>query len=209
MQSATSGLIAGERLRQRVVVRDGGRVRLVGQGAMPVQRARSHEGSAEDLSLEVLGGSHLEFVSEPRLLFPNSSFSQVTRVSVDSSSRVVLVDAVVRHPDPGPVSYLSETRLEFDGEVVAVERMGFENIAEHHFGATVLILAVGEYVTGIDWKPWLKRHGAPTSYGAVSPIRQCPGISVRVVADDGRYLREAIDDALSILLCASAGDITP
>lgn len=176
---------------------------------MPVQRARSQEGSAEDLSLEVTGGSHLEFVSEPRLLFPNSSFSQVTKLSVDSSSRVVLVDAVVRHPDPGPVSYLSETRLEFEGEIVAVERMGFENIAEHQFGATVLILAVGEFVTGIDWKPWLRRHGAPTSYGAVSPLRQCPGISLRVVADDGRHLRQAIDDALSILLHTPVGATEP
>ncbi|GAA3509356.1 hypothetical protein GCM10022294_18890 [Dietzia aurantiaca] len=175
-------------------------MRLIGQGAMPVQQARSEEGSTEDLRLEVTGGSHLEFVSEPRLLFPNSRFNQVTTVSVDSSSGVVLVDAVVRHPDPGPVSYLSETRLVFDGEVVAVERMGFESIAEHRFGATVLVLAVGEFVAGIDWTPWLRRHGAPTSYGAVSPLRQCPGISLRVVAVDGRHARQAIDDALSILL---------
>lgn len=199
VQSATSGLISGERLRQRIVVRDGGRVRLVGQGAMPVQKAKSREGSAEQLCLKVEANSRLEFVSEPRLLFPDSSFSQFTKVSVDSTSCVVLVDAVVRHPDPGLVTYLSETTLEFDGEVAAVERMGFESVGEHHFGASALILAVGEYVQELDWRSWLDRHDSPSSYGAVSPLRRCPGTSVRVVADDGRHLRVAIDDALAVL----------
>nr|WP_241731011.1 MULTISPECIES: urease accessory protein UreD [unclassified Dietzia] len=200
VQSATSGLITGERLRQRVVVRDGGRVRLVGQGAMPVQKVGSHEGAAEDLSLKVMGGSRLDFVSEPRLLLPGSSFSQVSRVSVDTSSCVLLVDAVVRHPDAGSVSYLSETTLEFDGEVAAVERMGFHCVGEHHFGASAFILAVGDHVTGLDWKWWLNKHGARTSYGAVSPLRSCPGMSIRVVAENGYHLRRAIDDALSILV---------
>ncbi|WP_206474392.1 urease accessory protein UreD [Dietzia sp. KRD202] len=199
VQSATSGLISGERLRQRIVVRDGGRVRLIGQGAMPVQKAKSGQGSAEDLCLEVVADSRLEFVSEPRLLFPESEFTQFTKVSVDSTSCVMLLDAVVRHPDPGSVTYLSETTLEFDGEVAAVERMGFESVGEHHFGASALILAVGEDVPGLDWRAWLDTHGSPSSYGAVSPLRRCPGTSVRVVAADGCHLRRAVDEALSVL----------
>ena len=166
---------------------------------MPVQKVGSHEGAAEDLSLKVMGGSRLDFVSEPRLLLPGSSFSQVSRVSVDTSSCVLLVDAVVRHPDAGSVSYLSETTLEFDGEVAAVERMGFESVGEHHFGASALILAVGEDVPGLDWRAWLDTHGSPSSYGAVSPLRRCPGTSVRVVAADGCHLRRAVDEALSVL----------
>ncbi|MDX2357796.1 urease accessory protein UreD [Dietzia sp. PP-33] len=199
VQSATSGLITGEHLRQRIVVRDGGRVRVVGQGAMPVQKAQSQQGSAEDLQLNVVSGSRLEFFAEPRLLFPGSEFSQVTKVALDCSSDMVLVDAVVRHPEPGAVSYSSEIRLEFDGTVVAVERMGFASVPEDRFGATALILAVGGFVAGLDWKPWLEKHSTPTSYGAVSPLRECTGASVRIVADDGRHLRAAIDDALAIL----------
>lgn len=199
VQSGTGTINAGDRLRQRFTLQESAHVRVRGQGAVSVHTARSGTGSSEEIELVLASGSRLELLQEPRILFPGAAFRQRTTAEVPEDSQLILVDAMVRHPEPGQVSYLSELHIERGGRALVTERMGFGGHAAESIPASALVIAAGIEHHPESWSGWLQRQQHPERYGAASALPNCAGTGVKIVAADGRLLREALADALSIL----------
>lgn len=198
IQSGASNMIAGDRLRQRYTLGMGARIRITGQGAMPINRTVNGVGASESVEIHLAETARLEFIQEPRILFSGADYRQFTSVHMGDCSELILVDSVIRHPAPGPASYFSEIRLMREGSTLAVERMGFDFSATRSANSAALIVASGN-APNSDWRSWLALHSSPLSYGCVSPLPNAVGVGVRITAADGGRLRDAVDQALSIL----------
>lgn len=199
VQSGTGTINAGDQLKQRFTLQESTHVQVRGQGAVSVHTARSGTGSSEELELLLAPGSRLELLQEPRILFPGAAFHQRTTAEVPEDSQLILVDAMVRHPDPGQVSYLSELHIERGGRALVTERMGFDSRTADSISASALVIAAGIEHRPEPWSDWLQRHQRPERYGSASALPNCAGTGVKIVAADGRLLREGLAEALSIL----------
>lgn len=208
VQSGSGSVIDGDRLHQVLHAGCGAQVRVVGQGAVSVQRAGEARGATEESRLEVGAGAWLENVPQPRVLFPGADFTQRVEIDVRGTGIALSVDAFVLHADnTEPQRYRCETSVARDGVMVARDRALLVSPPDGaSFGwlrAHAVVLLAG---TGCDterapegWRRWTQEVGSQKAYGAVSALPNDAGLVVRIAAVDGRLLRAAVASALPLL----------
>lgn len=201
VQSGSGSIIAGDRIEQEIRAGKGASVVVRSQGAMTVHRAHDEQGARETARYEAEDGAWLDVANEPRILFGGADYLQRTVLAIAGAGRVVAVESVVFHSEPGPITYGAELVVEVGGVEVAVERTRMYRRATQamRFTAFAVVAAVGvSPEPDSAWRDWCHTNGGPTAYGSIAAMPDGWGITAKVAAVDGRRLRSAVASAYEI-----------
>ena len=217
IQNCAGTVIAGDVVRQRIEVVDGGSAVVRGQGATVVSGVRAGEPAVEDTRLRVDRSSRLLFDPSPRILTAHASYRQRMQVCVEPGGRAVIVDAAVLHPDLSDEtfgSYESSVAVTApDGTLLALDAQMLETTPRVHraptaFG-TVYVIGGGLDRTMTALSPDVESLSVLTGdrrvYLAVSDLPTQAGWAVRIAGSDGGTLRATIA-AVTRLIEAASGE---
>lgn len=196
-----AGAIHGEdRLLQRLAVGAEAAAHVTSQGAASVHRAHSGDCTQEDVRLEVAQGGVLEYLPEPRILFPDAALDSSMDIAVAAGGIALVGDAFTLH-DPGGGerafrSYRSEVVIRRVGGVpMAIDRFEIAGLPMQLGG----LRAFGSLYLVVDRDAeTLVRMAADLTaalaqidglYGAASPLPGGIGLGIRVAARELRALR--------------------
>lgn len=224
LQSASGGLYAGESLGQRVALEPGAAVHLTTQAACVVHARAGGRPARQRASLEVGAGSHLEYLPEPLVLFPDAALEQDVTVDLAADGTLIYADGWLQHALPAddrPFASLHSTfqLLGPDGPLV-IERCavaGSECAGVLGPGRAPW-RAVGLVVAAAPARADL--HGAianaidaaldlPGLYAAAVPAPHGAGVVARLVARDGAALRAGLEAAWRAAHAALTGRTAP
>jgi urease accessory protein len=207
LQTISGSLNAGDHLLGRMLAGVGAAAHVRTQGATVVYRAPIGLAVSEQIELIVEDDAILEYLPQPRVLFPDSRFAQRTNVVLGERSTAILCEGFVTH-DPlqtgrGFRQYETETTIKRpNGRLLAVDRTSIDRppaacgrrASYRAFG--VLTVATNASTEDLDLLCSAIRSGlacAEGTYWAVSPLPNGCGVSLRLAAVDGRAMRCAID----------------
>ena len=206
LQTVSGAIQADDALLQRIRVCHGAAAFVTTQGATAVYRAPVAMCAEDTVELDVEDGGVIEYLPEPRILFPQSCLAQRLRLRVALSGVAMLSDAFVLHDPAGrgrPFRrYSSELVIERPGgDVVLRDRIELDAMPRRSgrrapYGAHGMLLVVAprpaaelEALCG----GMAARVGRGTeSYAAASTLPREIGVGLRVVAIDGQHLRRAL-----------------
>ena len=203
LQSATGTLNAGDHTRTSLVVNVRATARVRTQGAPSVHRARDGRGVAEETDLVVGDRACLEYLPEPRLLFPGARFTQTTTVDLTGAGRALLTDGVIAlHGESGRgfEEYASQLTVRRDGALLVHEqvRTGDWSQAPARIGGftafgQVLLLTGPEESLPAFGREW----SGPDRYLSSSVLPNRAGLLVRIAAIGGMPLRDGIGEVVT------------
>jgi urease accessory protein len=168
--------------------------------SMPKGTARQH------VSVTAGEGSHVEYVPDPQVLFPDSRLRSTVHVRLASGATAIVADAFLRH-DPGQdggvfSSYASEIVIGGSkGETLAIDRLaiGGSLFASGHPGisgrfraqATLIVARQDGIPQAVSEALEQVRCGDSGAIG-ISRLPNSAGTMVRMLAADGASLREIL-----------------
>ncbi len=100
VQTASGAVHGEDSLVQRLTLGPGTAVCLTNQGATSVHRADPAVRAVETVRLDVASGASLEYLPEPRILFPDAALYQSVELDCANDACALIVDAFTMH-DPG------------------------------------------------------------------------------------------------------------
>src|SRR5690625_1061933 len=95
VQNSASTLNAGDYTRTRFELHQNSEVKIMAQGAPSVHRSRNKKEVREETEIRLHTAAYLRYFPEPRILFPNSYYSQTMKIDIESSSRLLLTDGMI------------------------------------------------------------------------------------------------------------------
>lgn len=201
IQTSSSALHGEDRLTQRIHLGQGAAAHLTTQGASPVHRAHPGVTTREAVDIIVGPDAFLEYLPEPRILFPGAALDQTIDIDCAPSATLVVSDAFTVH-DPGGSGrgfrqLASTVTLRFDGgEPAMLDRFDIAHLRRGrfaHYTAFGSIFMVARLPVEILERLALELSAAltaiPDLYGAASLLPGNIGIGVRLAADDLRAVR--------------------
>ena len=207
LQTVSGAINADDALVQRIRVGAGAAAHVTTQGATMVYRAPAGMGATDAVELEVENGGVLEYLPEPRILFPDSNLSQRLLLRTASSGIAMLSEGFVLHDPAGQGRsfrrYESEVIIERPGgSVVVLDRIDLDGMPLHS-GRRARYTAHGTLLVVAPLSPSAletlcrsmeaRMSGAAGMiYGAASPLPQEAGVGLRVMATDGQCLRTGL-----------------
>ncbi|SMH26327.1 urease accessory protein [Mesorhizobium australicum] len=205
LQSVSSSLSPGDRLRQRLVAHAGAAAYITTQGATVVHGSAERRECAERLEIVAEEGSLLEYMSDLRILFPGAILSQEARIRLGLGATVVFCEGIASHDPSGGQrpfgNFRTVTLIEDeDGHILAMDCGRLPGTSRAVAGGG-RFAAYGTLFVATRRPPAeLKRLadaiaadvGAVDVYGAASLLPNDCGVSVRFAASDGRGLRRGI-----------------
>jgi urease accessory protein len=209
LQTVSGAIQADDALLQRIRVEHGAAAHITTQGATMVYRAPAGMCATDTVELEVENGGVIEYLPEPRIMFPDSNLSQRLRLDVAPSGIAVLSDSFVLHDPAGQGRpfrrYISELVIERPGgDVVLRDRVDI-NAMPRRSGRRAPYVAHGMLLVVAPLPPLAlealcsgmqAQVGDGTGvYAAASILPQEVGVGLRVMAIDGRCLRTALTAA--------------
>ncbi len=167
---------------------EGAATRVAFQGATAIHRARSGNVSRERLTISLAAGSHLAYLPEARIYFPEARHHQQAEIELGTGSTLVFTDSFTTHDPDGagrPLRELDNTlTVRRDGETVLLDRQHLANpLFGNGFRAFGTVLLIGHS------EPILPE--IPSLYAAASRLPSGLGWSVRLAAADLRPIRAA------------------
>ncbi len=214
VQTVSGAIQADDVLSQRLHAGPGAAVHVTTQGAAPVHRAPLTLSAADDMVLSVGDDALLEYLPEPRILFPESSLSQHMTVQVAASGVAIVSDGFVLHDPAGAGRgfrhFAAQTVIERpDGSVLAVDRLELDGMpgrsgprAPYAAYGTMIVVA-GEPASLVALCEVISARVAcvPHVYAGVSGLPNACGVALRVAAIDGRHLRAGLEAGWSAVRC--------
>lgn len=200
-----SGAIHGEdRLIQQLTLGPGTAVCLTNQGATAVHRADPVALAMETVKLDVAGGASLEYLPEPRIMFPNAALSQSVELSCAEDACALIVDAFTMHDPDGQARSFRELESTFclrrpGGDPVIVDRTRLcrpdsEMFRGYRaFGAAFLVLPPSHDLANLRALLTASLGSIPGLYAAASMLPGPAGLGVRLAASDLRGVRVAFE----------------
>jgi urease accessory protein len=204
----------GDDLRQVLRAGAGSRARVTTQGAVSVHRARAGRGSSETTRLQVAAGGWLEYLPEPRVLFPGADLAQRLDIEADPAGVALVVESFVLNAvGDEECRYRSVTRVLRAGDVVAQEHVQHtfpghptSSVGAGAYAVVLLVASDCDVMRASEgWQCWHQRSGCAERYGAVSSLPGRAGLVVRVAAANGLLLRQAVSESLPLLRASMAG----
>jgi urease accessory protein len=203
-----SGAIHGEdRLTQRLKVGAGAAVHITDQGATAIHRAKDGQTTTDNVHLSVAAGASLEYMPEPRILFPGAALEQQLELDIDSEGYAVVADAFTIHDPQGASSFFRALQ-----STVTVRRSGTDDLLvdRQHIGArrphsfdgyrafgSVLAIAPRhrdpERLAGLLAGGFEQHSGL---YAAASILPSGLGVGIRLAASELRLLRQGVVETL-------------
>ncbi|WP_334389873.1 urease accessory protein UreD [Bradyrhizobium sp. AZCC 2262] len=192
VQSSGGAINEGDRLEQRLRLEPGAAAHLTNQGASVVHRARPGMAASERVTLSVAAGAMLEYMPEPRILFPDAVLNQEIDVDCDPEGTAIIADGFTLHDPEGlgrPFRGLtSRIHVRVAGEMAMIDRFTLDGTARlraNAFGSLVVVTR-----QTIDAAALSQRLATiPGLYAVASPMPNGAGIGIRLAAEDLRALR--------------------
>lgn len=208
----SSGAIHGEdRLVQRVSVGSGAAVHLKTQGATAVHRAPPGLLTHEAVCLRVAEGGILQYLPEPRILFPHAALAQTIDLDCAPGGTAIVSDAFTVHDPIGAGrnfrSLESTMTLRRSGaEPAMIDRVQIAGLVPRQlrrhtaFGTLVVVTSLpAEALEPITLDLSAHLAGVPDLYAAASLLPGELGLGLRFASSSLRSLRAGIDLALASL----------
>jgi urease accessory protein len=205
VQSISGAIQADDKLAQCYQVGAGAMAHVTTPGAASVHRAPPRMEAVDHVDLVVEEGGFLEYLPEPRILFPDSCLSQRLRLCVAPGATAILSDAFTCHDptggDAGFRHFVSELLIERPGgQLLAVERIELDHLPRRsgrreHFSAygTLIVSSYSDELLDRLTEAIDARTAAIEGlYLAVSALPNGAGVVLRVAAHDGRRLRQGL-----------------
>ena len=164
---------------------------------MPKGTARQH------VSVAAGEGSHVEYLPDPQVLFPDSRLRSTVHVRLADGATAIVADAFLRH-DPGQdggvfSSYASEIVIGGSrGKTLAIDRLAIDGslFASGHPGisgrfqaqATLIVARLGGIPQATS-EAFGQIQCEPSAAIGISQLPNSAGIVVRMLAADGASLR--------------------
>ncbi len=104
-QSASSLLLPGDRIEQRVALEEGAAAHVTSQGAQAVHGAPAGEPAGSHWQIALARDCLLELILDPLILFPNSALHQSFDVALEKGSCLLISDGMTWHPDPAAPAF--------------------------------------------------------------------------------------------------------
>jgi len=207
VQTVSGAVLAQDALWQRVQVGPGAAVHLTGQGAVPVYRSPDQTTAADRIELSVADGGVLEYLPEPRILFPHARIDQALVVRAAPGGIAMVADGFLAY-DPGGAGrsfgrYTSEIVVERPGGTVCSRDRIALDCAPARAGARAGYVATGSLTVVAPPGPGLgeaiEQKVAPLDgvYCAVTALPGAAGVSLRIAAQGGQQLQQAIEQGWS------------
>ncbi|WP_338828018.1 urease accessory protein UreD [Bradyrhizobium sp. 27S5] len=200
-----SGAVHGEdSLAQRLVLSPGTAVCLTNQGATSVHRADPAARSMETVRLYVAGGASLEYLPEPRILFPDAALCQSVELDCAKEGCTLVVDAFTMHDPGGEARGFRELESTFclrrsGGEPLMIDRMRLHRPdpdifrGYRAFGSAILVLTASHDLARLQASLTAALGRTSRLYAAASVLPGAAGLGVRLAALDLRQIRTAFD----------------
>ncbi len=222
---SSSGAVHGEdRLSQSIHVRADAAAHVTTQGASAIHRAGPGLAASESVAVRVEAGGYLEYLPEPRILFPDADLVQTLDVDCAPGAVALVGDAFTFH-DPAYRGgsfrrFVSTITVRLDGgRPVMIDRMditggrgGTSGFAA--FGSLTLV-APGRVEADRARCDELMRELAiiPDLYAAASPLpgggagnaNESAGLGMRFAGRDLRAVRSGMRIAWTLVRCAFYG----
>ena len=209
LQTAGGAIHGGDTLRQRLQLDAGAAAELLTQGAGAVHRAHPGETTRETIELAVADGAWLDYLPQPRILFPDAALVQRLDIDLAPSAIAFVADAFTLHDPLGAGrlfrSLQSSITVRRDGEPVFIDRADIagmpRHFAHHSCHGSLLILAPRDPSTLEGWALELSAalQGEEGLYAAASLLPSGIGIGLRFAATELRHLRAATDLARQVV----------
>ncbi len=204
VQTASGAVHGEDRLVQRLVLGPGTAVCLNTQGATSVHRAEPTACAVETVKLEVASNASLEYLPEPRIMFPDAALSQTIEVDCAADAYALIFDAFTIHAPFGDGRYFRELESTFclrrsGGEPLLIERTRADR-PDHSFfhgyaafGSAFMVLPSGHDPADIQSALTTVLEQTSGLYGAASALPAKAGIGVRLAALELRCIRQAFE----------------
>jgi urease accessory protein len=212
VQSSSGAINEDDCLEQRLHLAPGAAVHFATQGATVVHRARQGMAARESISLSVAESAMLEYLPEPRILFPDSELHQQIDVDCDPGGTAIVADGFTFHDPTGADRRFgrttSETRIRVGGETVMIDRFDISGTARLNMKAFSSLIAVTrQAIDATD----LSRRLSETEglYAAAGSLPGGAGTAIRFAARDLRLLRAGANAAWKYLRIQITGAPPP
>ncbi|KJC54160.1 urease accessory protein ureD [Bradyrhizobium sp. LTSPM299] len=198
-----SGAVHGEdSLAQRLVLDPGTAVCLTNQGATSVLRADPAACSTETVSLYVAGGASLEYLPEPRILFPDAALCQSVELDCANEACTLIVDAFTMHDPGGEARSFRELESTYclrrsGSEPLMIDRTRLYRpdpdifCGHRAFGSAFLMLTPSHDLTNLQSSLTTVLGRISGLYAAASVLPGSAGLGVRLAALDLSRIRAA------------------
>ncbi len=199
-QVAGAGLLAGDRIGQRIRIEDGAALHLESAGAMLTYGTPGGQGSVSDWAIDLGHGSRAVLLSEPYVLFDDADLTLRQTITLPRFSTLVSCEGicaalpgrrcwrsevVVRRPD-GTV--LFEDRQQVTGELLA--RLAEMPGTWTSFGTVIVLSEDPDGALGVMTSTADRLDDG--IWTGIAPTRDGSGVCVRVAAGSGQQLRTAL-----------------
>lgn len=179
-------------LATNFVLNAAARVRVTYQGATAIHRARSGNTSRERLTISLGEDTHLSYLPEARIYFPEAAHRQTTDIDLSVGSTLLFTDSFTTHDPEGaarPLSELDSTlTIRRGGEVVLLDRQHLKSPGfQRDFRAFGTVFFIGH------GKPDLP--AIPRLYAATSELPSGLGWAIRLAAPTLQPIRQALNQA--------------
>lgn len=205
LQTSSSAIHGEDLLRQRLHLGAGAAVHLATQGATAIHRAHLGMTSREAVNLTVGADALLEYLPEPRILFPGAALHQTIDLDCAPTATAILSDAFTLHDPEGTArgfrQFDSTMTLRFSGgEPVLVDRLDISHFGRgptlqfSAFGSMVMVLPLpGEQLETLALELSTALGETPGVYAAASVLPASAGIGIRLAGRDLRALRAGLE----------------
>jgi urease accessory protein len=205
-----SGAVHGEdNLAQRLTLGPGTAVCLASQGATSVHRAEPATRTRESVKLYVENGASLEYLPEPRILFPDAALSQTIELDCAIDAYALIFDAFTMHDPIGTGRPFRELESTFCLRRSGSEPLLIERTRLHRpersifrgygaFGSAFMVLPTGHDRVDIQKKLATALEGIRGLYGAASASPAQAGLGIRLAALELRCVRQAFESIKAI-----------
>lgn len=205
-----SGAVHGEDcFAQRLLLGPGTAVCLTNQGATSVHRAVPTARAVEIVKLDVASDASLEYLPEPRILFPDAALSQTMELDCATDARALIFDAFTMHDPLGEGRYFRELESTFclrrsGREPLLIERTRLcrpdRSIFRGYgaFGSAFIVLPATHDLAKLQGTLTAALGRIQGLYGAASASPAQTGLGIRLAALDLRYIRQAFESIKAI-----------
>jgi len=205
LQSASGAVLGVDRLSQKILVGAGASGHVTGQAALAVHRMDEAITAEDHIALSVEAGGFLEYLPAPRVLFPGSALHQSMTIDIAEDGTAVIGDSfMVYDPEHREASfrhYKSAVVIRRPGgQVLAVDHVDLRRLPSG-YGKSFKVVAYGTLLILIkdtlEGFAALGRSIETAAQGtgrmaAASLLPRHAGLSIRIAAEDGQALREAM-----------------
>jgi urease accessory protein len=177
---------------------------LTNQGATSVHRADPTARAVEAVELNVASSASLEYLPEPRILFPDAALSQTIDLDCATDAYSLIFDAFTMHDPCGGARYFRELESTFclrrsGGEPLLIERTRLyrpdRSLFRGYgaFGSAFMVLPPTHDLAKLQGKLTTALGRIQGLYGAASASPAQTGLGIRLAALDLRYIRQAFE----------------